>query len=180
VAPALAAWVSDDLARAAASAAGAADREKALLIKDFTPAVAGGAGGWPAARLGTGPFAPLAGFHARNLDFGRQAENGLLERDFQVVTDVFPTLSPVAAPAAPSSTEKIAEAKQIAQDVAEIGERLRIESSRTGSALQPRVPEPVVGGALLAVAEDAICLGSFLEFLFRRDGISAPASGTHS
>jgi hypothetical protein len=69
-----------------------------------------------------------------------------------------------AAAAPPSTAEKIAEAEEIAEDVAEIGERVRTVAARRDS-LQTGVAVAVVRRALLGVAQDAIGFGSFLESL---------------
>ena len=155
---------------AVAGAAGAADREEALLVEDLAAAVAGGAGGRAAARLAAAALAALAALHARHLDLGAHAEHRVFEADLQVVADVFAALRARAPAPPPPPAEQVAEAEEIAQDVAEIGERFGVEAAGRRRALHARVAEAVVGGALLRIAQDAVRFAGFLEFLFgRRD-----------
>ena len=157
VAAALAAGIADDLAGAAAGAAGTADGEKALLIENLAAPVASGASGRTAARFRARALAAIAGFHARHLDIGGEPHDRLLETDFQIVAYVFAALRASAPPAAATAAaEQIAEAEEIAQDVAEIGEGFGVESTRAPRILQSGVPEPVVSGSLLGVAQDTI------------------------
>src|SRR5579871_517485 len=163
---ALAAGIADDLSGSAAGTAGAADGEEALLINHLAAAVAGWTTGRFAARFGSGSGALGAALHAGYLDLGSQTVDGLFEAEFQVVADVLAALR-ASAPAAASSgpAEEVAEAEEITQNIAEIGESLGVESRLSG-ALQPGVTKAVVGGPLLRIAEHTVRLGSFLELLF--------------
>ena len=101
-------------------------------------------------------LAGFAGLVARNLDAGLDALRRLLELDLEVVAKVGAALRAGAAAAA-AEAENVAEA---AEDVFEAGELRRIESLRAADA---GVAEAIVARALVAVAEDGVRLGRFLE-----------------
>src|ERR1019366_8729386 len=63
--------------------------------------------------------------------------------------------------------EEVAEAEEIAQDIAEIGKGFGVVTGGAAGALHARMAEAIVGGALLRIAQDTIGLAGFLEFLFR-------------
>src|SRR5208283_3746590 len=153
LAAALAAGVANDLAGAAASGTGAANAEEALLVEHLAAAVAGGAGGRPAAGLRARSMAPAAGLHPRHLDIGAHAEQRLFERNFQIVAHVLAALR-ARPPAASARAKHVAEAEEVAQDVAEIGKRVGIETA-AARALHAGVAVTVVRGALLRVAQNA-------------------------
>src|SRR5262249_37442782 len=128
----------DDGACPVALPARAPDREKALLIQDLAPAVAGGAGHASATRLGAFTLAVLARLQTRNLDFRGHSENRVLKIDLEIIAEVFAALC-AAAPARAAS-EQIAQTEELTNDVAEIGECVRIESP----ALYTLMAEPVI------------------------------------
>ncbi len=105
------------------------------------------------------PLQVVAGFVPRNLDAGLDALGRLLELDLEVVAKIGAALRTGAAPAAAKS-ENVAEA---AEDVLEAGELRGIEALRAAHA---GVSEAVVARALVAVAQDRVRLGGFLELLF--------------
>src|ERR1019366_8398382 len=113
--------VADDLAASITGAARAANRQKALLVENFAAAVAGGAARGPAAGFAAGALAALAALHAGHLDIAAHAEHGILEAELQIVAYVFAALR-AGAFASAGIAEEVAEAEEIAQDVAEIGE----------------------------------------------------------
>src|SRR6185503_8278918 len=139
----------------AAAAAGAGHAEEALLEGHLARAAAGrarggaGAGGRAVARAGG------AGLRARDLDVRLRPEGRLFERQVQVVAQVGAAPGP-----APPPPEQVAEAEEVAQDVAEVREDRGIEPARARHA---RVPVDVVTAALLGVAQDAVGLGRLLE-----------------
>ena len=94
-------------------------------------------------------------FEARLLDLGGQPEYRVLEIDLEVVAQILAALWSVA-PAGPASrSEQVAKAEELAQDIAEIGELIRIEPAASGP-LHRLMPEAVVGGSLLRIAQDAM------------------------
>ena len=112
------------------------------------------------ARRGAVALAGVAGLVPRNLDVGLDALRRLLELDLEVVAKIGAALR-AGASAAAAKAENVAEA---AEDVLEAGELRRIEALR--AAADAGVTEAVVARALVAVAEDGVGLGRFLEFLF--------------
>ena len=73
----------------------------------------------------------------------------------------------------PSASEQIAEDSsqtQVTEDILEIG-RVKIKPTAAGGAVECRHAELVILSSLLCIAENRICLGSFLE-LVRRFGIT--------
>src|SRR5262249_41032537 len=147
-----------------AGTACAPNGKETLLVQNLAPAVTRGASGRARAGLGARTAATIASFHARYLNLSMDSEDCLFERDFEVVANVFAALGGVATAAA--SAEEIAEAKKITQDVAEIGECLRVEALGCG-ALQSGVAVPVVSRALLRIAQNAVGFGGFLEAFLR-------------
>ena len=93
---------------------------------------------------------------------GLDALGRLLELDFEVVAKVGAALRAGAASAA-AEPEDVAEA---AEDVFEAAELRRIEPLR--AVADAGVAEAIVAGALVAVAQDRVGLGRFLELLFGR------------
>src|SRR5262249_7705787 len=77
--------------------------------------------------------------------------------------------NPVASPA-PAAAERIAEAEEVAKNVAEVGEHIRIESAETAARRRPYsgVPEAIVLSTLLRVTQNSICFRRFLGFLLGR------------
>src|SRR5262249_57928366 len=132
--------------------------EEALLERDLARAPARAAGDGAGARRAPAAVTGRAGLGARDLDVGLRAEGRLLEGQLEVVAEVGAAAGP--APAAP---EEVAEAKEVAEDVAEVREDRGVEAA----APEPGVPEAVVALALLGVAEDAVGLGRLLEALLR-------------
>ena len=153
----------DDLPRAVALPARAADGKNALLIENLAAAAAGGTHRRAGSGLGATAFAVPAGFQPRRLNLGRQPEYGVFEVDLQVVTQILAALRTVAPPSPRLSAKQVAEAEELAQDVAEIGELIGIESA--AGSLHCLMPKAVVGGPLLRIAEDTVSLSRFLEAL---------------
>ena len=92
------------------------------------------------------------------------AEHRLIKFEMQVLAKVGSALGPAAAAAALS--KHVAEAKNIAKDVAEILEDGGIESRRTAGIAHARVPEAVIQSPLLAIGKNCVCLGDLLEPVF--------------
>jgi uncharacterized protein (UPF0210 family) len=77
-------------------------------------------------------------------------------------------LRPAATAAAASCTaEKVAETKEIPEDVAEILEDAGIETGSSGSrSAYTRVSETVIKATLVLVSKDSISFAALFEFLF--------------
>src|ERR1700679_690981 len=154
------AGIADDLASALASRAGLLDREYGLLHAHLSLAVTGIAG------LRGGPLGAsraLAGLALRqrgNLYLGFSAEHRLLEIELEFVAQIGAAKHLGAA--ALAAGENVAE--HLAENVAEC---LAGTEAPTAASFETGVPELVVDGALLRVAEDFVGLLRFLEFMFR-------------
>ena len=122
----------------------------------------------PSSRLSAFAVAAAAFFQARNLNVDRDAAHGVFEIDLQVVANVIAALRARAALLGPAAAaEHVAESEHVAQDVGQIGEASGGIESVAGRAGHALMAEAIVGGALLGIAQNAIGLGGFLEFLFR-------------
>jgi hypothetical protein len=165
---ALGAGFANQLAAAAAGAAGLADGEKALLEQDFAAAFAGGALGEAVVGIGAGAFAQDALFGAGHLDFGAHTANGVFEGDFEVVAEVFALAGAGSAAAAPAAAaEQVAKAEEVSENVAEVAKGFRIEAGRSaGGAADALVAVAVVGRALLRIGEYTVGFGGLFELLF--------------
>src|SRR5690606_29414739 len=158
----LAARVRDHLALAATVRAGLLYREKALLHANLAGAATGCTGDRRAAFLGAGATAFLAVHQCRHADFCRGALHRFLKADFEGVTQIGAALRAAATTAAA--------AKDIAEHVAEnIREAAIASATKTagtgaaGAAIDGRVAELVVGGALLLIGKHFISFVRFLE-----------------
>ena len=98
----------------------------------------------------------------RDFDLGRGTKSGFFKRHIQVVSKIGAALS--SRPAAPSASEEIAEAENVAENIAEVGKDIRIESTEAGSGTDTGMTEPVVVRALLRIAQNRIGLGGLFEF----------------
>src|ERR1051325_6088153 len=156
---ALFARTADDLATPSALRARPADREKRLLVDHLAAAAAHGTR--DQAIFGFGAFASAAPalFKTRYLNIGGKAAHRVFEPDLEIVTDVLAALRAMA-PLARSASENVTKTKNIAEDIAQIGETVK---ARAGNTL---VAEAVVGCALLRIAQDGIGFGRLFEFLF--------------
>ncbi len=119
-----------NLAAPSALRTGTANLQEALLINHFAAPVAHGAGHQAIHFLGAASLAARAEIHARHLNLDAQPANGVFERHFQVIAQILAALRASASAGAPASgaAKQVAKAEQIAQNVAEIGERRRIEA----------------------------------------------------
>ena len=159
------------MATAAAGATGLADGEKALLEQDLSASFAGGALGKSVVGIGAGALAQAALFGAGHLNFGAHAADGVFERDFEVVAEVFALAGAGAATAATpaAAAKQVAEAEEVAEDIAEVAEGFRVEAGLpAGGAADALVAEAVVGGAFLGVGKDAVGFGGLLKLLLGR------------
>jgi hypothetical protein len=93
------------------------------------------------------PFLPLI-FHRAG-----GAENGFLKFQVEIGAQVHAALRPRAA-ASTASSEEIAEAEKVAEDIAEITEdHVGIEAEPTTRSAHAGVSEAVVLGALLRISQ---------------------------
>src|SRR5262249_12659074 len=85
--------------------------------------------------------------------------------DLEVVAQIRAPLRPAATPAAAEDVAEAEQVAEIAEDVLEAGERVRIEAARADAA-DARMPEAVVQRSLLGIRDDRVRLGRLLEVLF--------------
>ena len=112
-------------------------------------------------------LAGLALAHGGNVDLGLGAEHRLLQIQFQLVAQV--------CAAEHLRSAALAAGKNIAEHFAEnIAERLAGAESAAAVALQARVAELIVDGALMRIAQDLVGLFAFFETVlgFRIVGIA--------
>ena len=153
------AGIFDDLTAALAGRAGALQGEEALGMADLALAAAGRAGLRLGAGLGAAARAGLAGDRGRDADLGVLAAIGLFEAELHVVAQVGAALAAGAAAAAPGGA---AHAEEIVEDVGESRGEVGAEAV-AAALLEGGMAEAVIGRALVAVFENLIGLGDFLE-----------------
>ena len=135
---ALRARIGDHAAGALARRTGAGNAEESLLIANLAASRAGAAGGWTFARRRAGAVAFLAGLVAADRDASLFPEERFFEFEREIFAQIGTALHP-AATAAAASAEQIAEAEELAEDVAEVLEDGGIESR---SACRTAPPSP--------------------------------------
>src|SRR5215471_6629683 len=102
-----------------------------------------------------------------NRDLAFCSEVGFFKLKCQVLAKIGTALHAIA-PASTTLAEYVAEAKELAEDVAEILEYRGIESrTLRGRAAESGMAIAIVHGALLRICEHGIGLADFLEPLFR-------------
>ena len=74
-------------------------------------------------RLGARSLATRTRLHAWHQNIGAHPAHRSLEPDFQIIADILASLRPVLITAATAAPEQVVQSKEIAQDVAKIGER---------------------------------------------------------
>jgi hypothetical protein len=158
------AFVLDDLSGTVAVAAGPRDAEETLLEANLTVSVTCWTGRRPRTFLSATAMALSAGFVARNFDLRCCSERRFFKREFHIVAKVRAALN--ARATAASAAEDIAEAEEIAEDVAKIGKDTWIETTRAGGGSNARMSEPIIVHPLLCIAENGVRFSSFFECLF--------------
>jgi len=99
-----------------------------------------------------------------DLFFG--AEYRLFEFEMQIFAKICSSLG-AAATASPLAGG-VAKSEDVAKNIAEVLKDSGIESGGSSSATaQARVAKAIVDGTLLAIGEDGVGLGDFLELIFR-------------
>ena len=167
IAFALRAGIGNDGACSLAGRAGTRDREEALLVTNLAFALAGAAGDWCFAGRRACAVAGFAGFVTADSDLGVRTENCLLEFESQVFAKIGATLRARTAGAAAASGKHVAEAEELAKDLAEILEGIRIEAAAGASGADSGVAKAVVGGTLVGIGENGVGLSALLELFFR-------------
>ncbi len=151
----------DDLAGSGALGTGPGHDEEALLEPELTRAPAVRTGLGRGSGRGARAAAGLAVLLARDLNGRLGAGVGLLERDLEIEAQIGAARRPVPTPPA-------TEAEEVAEDVGEIREDVGVEPrAGPGLARHAGVPEPIVSGALLGIAEHRVGLGGLLEAFLR-------------
>ena len=100
---------------------------------------------------------------ARNFDLFRDAEHSFIECQIQVVPEVGAALR---ATTTATASKDVSESEDIAQDVAEIGEHIRIKTAEAGTCTHAGVAEPVIVYSFLRVTQDRVRFGRFFKLLF--------------
>jgi hypothetical protein len=96
---------------------------------------------------------------------GLFAEESFFEFQRQVFAKICAALH--AAATSSASSEHVAEAEELAEDVAEVLEDTGIETTTlSGPPAQSRVAVAIVGGALFRVGEHSVSFAYFFEFFF--------------
>ena len=102
----------------------------------------------------------VAYFRAGYLDLRSHPEHGVFKTDFQIVADIFAALQRGCAACCPIVAEQIAEAEEVTQNVVQVETR-GIEA--LACALHSLMAVPVIRGAFLRIAQNAVRLCRFLE-----------------
>ncbi len=138
-----------------------------MLVDHFAPAVAHRTSHDAVVLFGAGSLAAGAEIEARHLNVHAHALHDIFQIELDVVAEIFAALS-LRPGAALAASEQIAHAEQVAQDIAEIGEGVRIETLACAHALQSLVAIAIIGGAFLRIAQDAISFSGLFEILLGR------------
>ena len=94
------------------------------------------------------------------------SESSFFELDGQVFAQIRAALNP-AAPASAAS-QNVAEAKELAEDFAQVLERRPLETrARTGRSAHSGMTVAVIERALLRISQHGVGFGNFLEAFFR-------------
>src|SRR5690606_14904342 len=151
-------------ARAAASRTGLLDRQEALLHPDLAVPVARRARDTLRAGRRARAVAGLARDAARKIDLDRIAEDGLLERELEVVAQI--RAAKHLRSAARARAENAAE--DLVEDVGERIARPEAPAEARAARFDAGVAESIVGRALRAIGQDLV---GFLRFLELRLGL---------
>ncbi len=168
---ALAARISDYAACALTGGAGASHTEKPLLIAYLAAASAGTAGDGGLAWGCAGATAFLAGLVAAHRDSCFRAEDGLLEFQRDILTQIGAALGTTAA--AGTAPEEVAKTEKISEDFAYILEGRGIKAARS-CATHGGMSEAIVRGPLVDVGKDCVSFAALFEFFFGVGVIRVP------
>ncbi len=153
------AGIGNDLAAAFAARTGLLDGEDGLLHPHLALAVAGVAGFRGGAFGRAGALAGLALAHGGDVNLGLGAEHRLLQIQFEFVAQV--------CAAENLRSAALAAGKDIAEHFAEnIAECFAGAEAAAAVALQARMSELIVNGALMRIAQHLVRLFAFFETVF--------------
>src|SRR5258706_3499791 len=166
--------IGDHLAGAMAGRTRLLNRKKSLRHAHRAGAVAGAARLGTRAGLGTAAMAGLAVVPRRHANVGRESSGRLFERDLHVVAQIGAAKS--AAAGSTARTRRTAEnvAENVAEGIGKIAEALAAATAKAAAGrarIDPGMTEAVIGGALLGVGQNLVCLFRLLEFFFRLLGV---------
>src|SRR5260370_38814013 len=116
---ALRARPAHNLAAPRALVAGTANLQKTLLINHLATPVTHGAAHQAVVLFGPRALATRTHVQAGNLDLHTHSSNSILERNFQIVAQIFATFCARASPAPPRASKRIAQSERIAHNVAQ-------------------------------------------------------------
>src|SRR5947207_13378343 len=154
------AWILDHFSRAAALRTRTRNGEESLRVTNLSASRAAAARHRLRSRFRAGAVTRRACDRARNLQRDVFAEHSFFKREREVVAKIVAARRPRRSFARRS--EEIAEPEKIAEDVAEIGELIRIESAHSADAL---MSVAIVARALLLIGQHAVRFRPFLELL---------------
>jgi len=166
LASALGARILDHRARALAYRAGPRHAEEALLIAHLSVAVALLALARSLAPGRTRAVASVARLAAADGDFLFYAERRVLKRNRKVFANVRAGLCARASSASPTSAKQIAEAEHLSEQVADVHLLESALSAASAAVGEGVMPEAVVCGPLLLIAQHRVSLAALLEALF--------------
>lgn len=163
LAPASITGISYDRSSSSACIACPRHGEEPLLITDLSASMALRTGGRTAPRLAPCSLARLTRLETPNAYFLFRPENGFLEIDSQVITQIVPAHLPRRS-LLPAHVEHFA--KQIAEDVPQVYRPRESAKTAGASAAHARMAKPVVCRSLVRIAQHLVGLACFLELLF--------------
>ena len=161
LAPAVCAWVFDNLTPPTAVGAGPGHGKEGLLVADLTPAVTHCTADWAVPRLDTVPETPLTLHKPRIDDLLLSSENSLFEGDHHAVAEIVPPESSLLASWS-AATEEIL--KDVRKDIREgTG---KVEATREPSvAGYSSVTELIVQVFFFLVGKDGVGFAQLLELI---------------
>src|SRR5205807_2164724 len=159
---------ADHLAHASTRAAGARNREEALLKTDLAGALTGPASLSFRARCGARAITSFATFKLRNAQLGSHSGSRLLQLYFHIVPQIRAALCRQATrTTAAACCEHITKAKKITEDVFDTTETRRAPGSARGAARHTGMAEAIVTLSLFGVRQHGVSFGGLFKSPFR-------------
>ena len=152
-------WLFDFPAGAAASVTGLLQLENCLPHMDNAGAAASRTGGSRSTGLGTGAVTDIALFMRRNGNAFLNTGSGLFQRNFDIVTQIFPLEALLA--------RSSAAAEHLAENIAEIEACAAKTAESSGTAIHTGLAELVVAAAFFAVGQNIVCFLDGFKLFFR-------------